>query len=76
MIRDGNMHEVRRIIEQLGAEIKQLVRSAIELSYFSRGAWSYETVLRMSAGEREIALEFINARLEAAKKTQTGMTFI
>ena len=68
MIRAGDMNAVRGLIERLGKEAKSLVRAALEISYFSRGAWSYAAVLAMSAGERDLAVEFINDRLEAAKK--------
>lgn len=68
MISAGNMNAVRSLIQRLGKETQQLVRLAIELAYFSRGSLSYDQILGMSAGEREIALEFINERLEHAKK--------
>ena len=63
------MASVQRLIRRLGDEIRALVQSAMEISYFSRGAWSYETVLGMSQGEREMAVEFINKRLEIASKS-------
>lgn len=68
MIRAGEMRAVQSMMQRLGGEIKGLIKSALEISYFSRGAWSYETVLAMSAGERELAVEFINDRLKIASK--------
>jgi hypothetical protein len=68
MIRAGEMRAVQSLMSRLGAEIKGLIKSALEISYFSRGAWSYETVLAMSAGERELAVDFINERLKIAAK--------
>ena len=62
------MERVQSFIAQLGREIRMIIRNAFELSYFSRGAWQYEAVLSMTAGEREIASEFINKRLEIAAK--------
>lgn len=62
------MDRVQQHIAQLGKEIKLLIRSAIEISYFSRGSIQYEAVLNMTAGEREVALDFINHRLEIAAK--------
>jgi hypothetical protein len=70
MIKDGDMPGVRALIQRLSAEVKQLVRGAIEIAYFSRGAISYNEVLQMSAAERDLAIEFIQERLEAAKKMQ------
>lgn len=68
MIGAGDMRAVQMLIQKLGNEIKSLIKSAIEISYYSRGAWQYEQVLAMSAGERELAVEFINERLKLASK--------
>ena len=68
MIKAGDMGAVVSLMHRLSSEIKSLVKSALEISYFSRGAWSYETVLAMSAGERELAVDFINERLKIAAK--------
>lgn len=70
MIQSGDVSGIQVLIQRLGAEVKQLVRSAIEIAYFSRGAISYNEVLQMSAAERDLAIEFIQERLEAAKKMQ------
>lgn len=69
MIKAGNMQAVEQHIIKLGAEIKRLVKAAFEISYWSRGAWSYHSVLGMSQAEREIATEFINERLKVAAKS-------
>ena len=63
------MKAVQHLILRLGSEIRSIVKSAIEISYYSRGAWSYEQVLRMSQAEREIAVDFINERLKVASKS-------
>lgn len=68
MIYLGNMAEVSKMIEMLGDQIKMIIKNALELSYFSRGAWSYYDVLNMSAAERDIAADFVNKRLEQASK--------
>lgn len=69
MIKAGNMQAVEQHIIKLGVEIKRLVKTAFEISYWSRGAWSYHSVLGMSQAEREIATEFINERLKVASKS-------
>ena len=68
MIKSGDMMAVSKQIQRMGKEIRQLIKGSFELSYFSRGAWSYHEVLLMSQAEREIASELINARLEIAGK--------
>ena len=65
----GDMDAVRKLIARLGQEIKGIVKSALEISYYSRGAWSYHQVLMMSQAEREMAVDFINERLKIASKS-------
>lgn len=62
-MRAVHIHMVR-----LSKEIEALVKAALEISYFSRGAWTYEQVLGMSAGIRDLAVDFVNERLKAASK--------
>jgi len=69
MIGRGDMQAVQKLIAKLGIEIKHIIKSALEISYYSRGAWSYSEVLHMSQGERELAVEFINERLKVAAKS-------
>lgn len=57
------------MINALAVDTRNLLKAAIEISYFSRGAWSYTSVLEMSPLERDLAIEFINKRLEAAGKS-------
>ncbi|WP_407306668.1 hypothetical protein [Acinetobacter sp.] len=57
------------MINLLALDTRNLLKAAFEISYFSRGAWSYDSVLLMSPLERDLAVEFINKRLEAASKS-------
>lgn len=57
------------MINSLAIDTRNLLKGAIEISYFSRGAWSYDLVLQMSPLERDLAIEFINKRLETASKS-------
>lgn len=68
MILAGDMRAVQKLILKLGTEVRSLIKSALEISYFSRGAWSYHQVLNMSQAEREMAVEFVNDRLKIAAK--------
>lgn len=69
MIMAGDMSRTAEMINSLATDTRHLLKSAIEISYFSRGAWSYDLVLQMSPLERDLAIEFINKRLEAAGKS-------
>jgi hypothetical protein len=44
------------------------VKSSLELVYYFRGALQYQDALLMSPAERDLALEFVNERLEQARK--------
>jgi hypothetical protein len=56
------------MMHRLLSESKDIINSALELSYFSRGAWKYETIMIMSAVERDMAFEFLKKRQEALAK--------
>lgn len=56
------------MINSLGYDTRALLKQAIEIAWFSRGSIQYETALGMSPLERDIAIEFVNARLEGQKK--------
>lgn len=62
------MNEIQKTLAQHGRDIKNLIQSALELSWYSRGAWSYECILNMSAGERSVAADWISKRLEQQAK--------
>ena len=69
MIIIGELSRTADMINALAIDTRNLLKAAIEISYFSRGAWSYDLVLQMSPLERDLAIEFINKRLEAAGKS-------
>lgn len=57
---------------RLGGEVKALIDEVVELSYFMRGAATYDDILtRRTAGERKAMAEFIKNRLEVELKKQT-----
>ena len=70
MISSGDMQAVSQFIKRLGQEIRAIIQTAQEISFYSKGAWDYYTVLNMSQAEREIAVEIINERIKIASKTQ------
>lgn len=63
------MDKSQKLIAQLGSELEALIKSCLELSWYSRGAWPYHTVLQMTAGERDLASSFISKRLDAQSKS-------
>lgn len=69
MIMTGDGSRIAGMINDLGLDTRNLLKAAFEISYFSRGAWPYDLVLQMSPLERDLAIEFINKRLEAAAKS-------
>lgn len=69
MIMTGDGSRIADMINSLALDTRNLLKAAFEISYFSRGAWPYDLVLQMSPLERDLAVEFINKRLEAAGKS-------
>ena len=51
-------------------EAESLIKGIIEMSYFMRGAMTYENILlTMSFAERQLAQQFLNSRLEQELKS-------
>jgi len=69
MIISGDTSRISEVINSMAVDVRNLLKSAIEIAYFSRGSIPYNDVLRMSALERDLAVEFINKRLEIAGKS-------
>lgn len=57
------------MINALGTDVRNLLKQAIEIAWFSRGSIQYETALRMSPLERDLTFEFVNNRIESQKKS-------
>ena len=68
MIMSGDSSRIADMINALGIDVRNLLKQAVEIAWFSRGSIQYETALGMSPLERDIAIEFVNGRLEAQKK--------
>ncbi len=52
----------------LQTDTTALINEAIQLSYFMRGAVSYEDMLRRTPGERQLMSTFIEKRLDGESK--------
>lgn len=68
MIISGESSRIAEMINSMGLDVRNLLKAAVEISYFSRGSIQYDKVLHMTPLERDIAVEFINKRLELAGK--------
>ena len=69
MITNGETSRIADMINSMAFDVRALLKSAIEISYFSRSAVKYGDVLNLSALERDLWVEFINKRLEVAGKS-------
>lgn len=56
------------MFSSLGREVDGLIRNAIELSYFMRGAIPYESMLLRTPGERQRIGDFVTDRLKSESK--------
>ena len=58
------------MFSRMNANVKRLVDTLIELTYFLRGGLQYRDALQLTFIERQQMLEFLERRLEVeAKKT-------
>lgn len=68
MISTGDSERISSMINALGLDVRNLLNQAVEIAWYSRGSIQYETALGMSPLERDIAIEFVNKRMESQKK--------
>jgi len=73
MILTGDHARIVGMIDRLALEAKGLIQCAIDIATYTRGGVSYDTAMQMSAFERDLTIESINKRLEAAAKSPFGM---
>jgi hypothetical protein len=72
MILTGDHTRIVQMIDRMQIEIKGLIQAAIDIATYTRGGVPYETALNMSAFERDLVIESINKRIEAASKSPFG----
>ncbi len=68
MIMSGDTSRIAEMINSMAVDVRNLLKQAVEVAWYSRGSIQYGTALGMSPLERDIAIEFVNNRLEAQKK--------
>ena len=68
MILSGDNKKIMSLIDSLNQQAKDLIKGSLEIAYYSNGAYQYDTVMNMSAIERELAIDLINERLKARSK--------
>jgi hypothetical protein len=68
MIMSGDSSRISEMINSLGLDVRNLLKQAVQLAWFSRGSIQYGTALGMSPLERDIAIEFVNQNIEDQKK--------
>lgn len=73
MILTGDHSRIVGMIDRLAVEVKGLIKACQDIATYTRGGIDYNTALNMSAFERDMAIEDINKRLEAASKSPFGM---
>lgn len=69
MIMSGDKSRIDEVINSMGLDTRNLLKTVRDISYYGRGAWPYDTVMQMSPLERDLCVEFINQRLELAAKS-------
>lgn len=68
MIMSGDSSRIAEMIDGMAKDVRNLLKQAVTIAWYSRGSIQYETALNMSPLERDITIEFVNDRLENQKK--------
>jgi len=68
--RTGDAVKINEMYARLNRESKSIINNAIQLAYFMRGSMIYNDIMySMSFVERDMAMEFVNKRLEQESKS-------
>lgn len=59
-----------KLIDDMEKDVKGIRKTALTLSWFTRGGATYEDVLNMSAQERELINDMAEEHFETTKNTQ------
>lgn len=68
MLKAGRFEEVTLMVKRMQSEAKSVLKDALKLTYFMRGAVSYDEIMTMTMTEKEVVAEIVEERLEAEKK--------
>lgn len=71
MIISGDSSRITDMINSFGQDVRNLLKQAVDIAWYSRGSIQYETALAMSPLERDIATELVNKRIEAQQKKKS-----
>ena len=65
----GDAEQINLMYVRLNRDTKTIINNAIQLAYFMRGAMIYNDIMyTMSFVERDMAMSFVNDRLESEGK--------
>ena len=65
----GDAEQINLMYVRLNRDTKTIINNAIQLAYFMRGAMIYNDIMyTMSFVERDMAMAFVNDRLESEGK--------
>lgn len=68
-----NHEAAQKLFDKYEEDVNNIRRSALQLSWYTRGAATYEDVLNMSTTERLFITKLVEDNLEATKKS--GLPF-
>lgn len=66
-LRSGSSEDIQIMFARMARERRNILKSIFQLIYFMRGAVQYPDAMNMSLIERQLAIEFIDNRLDAER---------
>lgn len=68
-LQSGTHQEIQSMFARLQREMREIIRSCVQIAYFMRGAVQYDSLMEKSHIERQIMSDFITERLEIEVKS-------
>lgn len=68
MLKTGSQQQVSEMFDTLSRGARNIIKEAINLTYFMRGAITYTELMHMTPGERALVSEFLNDRMESESR--------
>ncbi len=68
VLKSGDTALIQKLFQDYGNEVRGILKSLVQLSYYMRGAIQYDEMFNRTFAERQIFEEFVKDRLETEGK--------
>lgn len=68
VLKGGDTELIQKLFQDYSNEVRGILKSLVQLSYYMRGAIQYDEMFNRTFAERQIFEEFVKDRLETEGK--------